>query len=114
MAEPLSPAAQAVLDAAYALPIRNGQPSIAAAFRAIAKNWAAEIQQQPRNEFISGIKNCIDALNELANDLEVSMTKSKLEPKRFDIKSLLKDPVTGKELTDGAVDFICKVEGIRD
>jgi hypothetical protein len=32
----LSPAAQAVLDAAYALPLRNGQPSIAAALRAAA------------------------------------------------------------------------------
>jgi hypothetical protein len=72
----LSVAAQAVLDAAYALPIRNGQPSIAAALRAIAKNWAAEIQQQPRNGFINGIKNCIDALNELAEDLEVSVTES--------------------------------------
>jgi hypothetical protein len=32
----LSPAAQAVLDAAYALPLKNGQPSIAAALRAVA------------------------------------------------------------------------------
>ena len=33
---PLSPAAQAVLDAAYALPLKNGQPNIAAALRAAA------------------------------------------------------------------------------
>lgn len=33
----LSPAAQAVLDAAYALPLRKGQPNIAAALRAAAK-----------------------------------------------------------------------------
>jgi hypothetical protein len=33
----LSPAAQAVLDAAYALPLRNGQPSIAAALRAVVQ-----------------------------------------------------------------------------
>jgi hypothetical protein len=31
----LSPAAQAVLDAAYALPLKNGQPNIAAALRAL-------------------------------------------------------------------------------
>lgn len=30
MADSLSPAAQAVKDAAYAMPLRNGQPSIAA------------------------------------------------------------------------------------
>ena len=32
----LSPAAQAVLDAAYALPLNNGQPHLAAALRALA------------------------------------------------------------------------------
>ena len=32
----LSPAAQAVLDAAYALPLKNGQPHLAAALRAAA------------------------------------------------------------------------------
>ena len=36
MTHPLSPAAQAVLDAAYALPLRNGQTSIAAALQALA------------------------------------------------------------------------------
>jgi hypothetical protein len=36
MTKPLSPAAAAVLDAAYALPLKNGQPSIAAAIRALA------------------------------------------------------------------------------
>ena len=33
----LSPAAQAMLDAAYALPLKNDQPSIAAALRAAAE-----------------------------------------------------------------------------
>ena len=33
---PLSPVAQAVLDAAYALPLKNGQPNIASALRAAA------------------------------------------------------------------------------
>ena len=32
----LSPQAQAVLNAAYALPLKNGQPNIAAALRAAA------------------------------------------------------------------------------
>ncbi len=36
MKQPLSPAAQAVLDAAYTLPLKNGQPSIVAAIRALA------------------------------------------------------------------------------
>jgi len=34
---PLSPASQAVLDAAYALPLKNGQPNLAAALRAAAE-----------------------------------------------------------------------------
>ena len=38
----LSSAAQAVLDAAYALPLRNGQPSIAAALRALADKVVPE------------------------------------------------------------------------
>jgi hypothetical protein len=36
----LSPAAQAVLDAAYALPLKNGQPHLAAALRAAADQVA--------------------------------------------------------------------------
>jgi hypothetical protein len=36
MSRPLSPAAQAVLDAAYTLPLKNGQPSIAAVLYAAA------------------------------------------------------------------------------
>lgn len=39
----LSPAAQAVLDAAYALPLKNGQPSIAAALRAAAEQLGYNI-----------------------------------------------------------------------
>ena len=38
----LSPAAQAVLSAAYALPLRNGQPNIAAALRAAADQVVPE------------------------------------------------------------------------
>ena len=36
VAPPLSPDAKAVLNAAYALPLKNGQPNIAAALRAAA------------------------------------------------------------------------------
>ena len=50
----LSPAAQAVLDAAYALPLRNGQPSIGAALRAVADqlinvNWSCEMWELHRD-----------------------------------------------------------------
>jgi hypothetical protein len=41
----LSPQAQAVLNAAYALPLRNGQPSIAAALRAAADQVAPHLEE---------------------------------------------------------------------
>ena len=77
----LSPAAQAVLTAAtqklYCLdpedvPISASEYGsvIAAALRAVAEQWKNEIRKQPNTEFISGIKNCIDALNEVADELE--------------------------------------------
>lgn len=37
----LSPAAQAVLDAAYSLPLKKGQPDIAAALRAAADQMSS-------------------------------------------------------------------------
>jgi hypothetical protein len=39
---------------------------------------------------------------------ETTMTK------RVNIKKILKDPQKRSELIEGAVDFICKVEGIRE
>jgi hypothetical protein len=33
--------------------------------------------------------------------------------RRIDIKAILRSPQLRKELIEGAVDFICKVEGIR-
>jgi hypothetical protein len=50
----LSPAAQAVLDAAYALPLRNNQPSIAAALRVVADQlinvkWSCEMWELHRD-----------------------------------------------------------------
>ena len=68
----LSPAAQAVLDAANCVYDRAGTTGhgLAAALRAAADQWKNEIRKQPNTEFISGIKNCIDALNEVADELE--------------------------------------------
>jgi hypothetical protein len=40
------------------------------------------------------------------------MTKT-LTHNRVDIKAILADPLLREELIEGAVDFICKVEGIR-
>jgi hypothetical protein len=40
------------------------------------------------------------------------MTKP-LTHNRVDIKAILADPLLREELIEGAVDFICKVEGIR-
>ena len=34
--------------------------------------------------------------------------------KRVNIKKILQDPLEKSELIEGAVDFICKVEGIRE
>ena len=71
----LSPAAQAVWDAFNDVSERVGVfedygDALAAALRAAADQWKNEIRKQPCTEFISGIKNCIDALNELADELE--------------------------------------------
>jgi hypothetical protein len=73
----LSPAAQAILNA-YGRETGDidcvWHPSelkgLAAALRAAAHQWKNEIRKQPSTEFIIGIKNCIDALNELADELE--------------------------------------------
>ena len=81
----LSPQAQAVLSA-WAKPVDidrslvvNGQAleaqargALAAALRASADQWRNEVREQPNTEFICGIKNCIDALNEIAAELEGS------------------------------------------
>jgi hypothetical protein len=70
----LSLAAQAVLDAAtegfWRLSFNSESNGAAAALRAAANQWKNEIRKQPNTEFIRGIKNCIDALNELADELE--------------------------------------------
>ena len=71
----LSPAAQAVLDAYWKSPWdpslqHEDRYAIAAALRAAADQWKTEIQGKPTSEFISGIRNCIGALNEIANELK--------------------------------------------
>jgi hypothetical protein len=67
----LSPAAQAVAEAYWRMPVPNTQNhQLAAALRAAADQWKSEIRKQPSTEFISGIKNCIDALNEVADELD--------------------------------------------
>ena len=68
----LSPAAQAVLDAVCANtePDCDTQHVIAAALRALAGQWETEINKQPTTEFISGVRNCINALTEIATELE--------------------------------------------
>jgi hypothetical protein len=65
----LSPAAQAVLDAAYTLPLKNGQPSIAAAVRALAD------QVVPAEDVAHTIEDMIeqrirDELRAIADELE--------------------------------------------
>jgi hypothetical protein len=64
----LSPAAQAVLDAIESRIDRCA--ALSAALRAAADQWKSEIRKQPNTEFMSGIKNCIDALNEVADELD--------------------------------------------
>ena len=70
----LSPAAQAVLDAAYALPLKNGQPDIAAALRAAADQAAPEkqvedIQYAPQT-YTDGMRDALAVLQEIADELE--------------------------------------------
>ena len=65
---PLSPAAQAVIDAAYGLPVKNRQPSIAAALRAAAdlersNPWPTQIEG-------AGARWMRDQLHTIAAELE--------------------------------------------
>ena len=53
IAAPLSPAAKAVLAAAYALPLKNGQPDIAAAFRAAADQVVPPLDLKPQEDLES-------------------------------------------------------------
>ena len=48
----------------------NRDEGLPAALRCIANMWAIEINGQPRTEFIGGLHNAIEALNEIALDIE--------------------------------------------
>jgi len=66
----LSPTVQAIEDAYFnadGFGYRNG---LAAALRAAADQWRNEVREQPKTEFICGIKNCVDALDDIAAELE--------------------------------------------
>jgi hypothetical protein len=71
----LSPASQAVYDAYCRWadnPYYYERSGLVAALRAAADQWRNEVREQPNTEFICGIKNCIDALDEIAAELEES------------------------------------------
>lgn len=68
MTNQLSPSAQAVLDAAYALPLKNGQPNIAAALRAAAKEVSA--REQREYGFFAGVKSAAYGIIVIAQELE--------------------------------------------
>ena len=63
----LSPAAQAVMNAAYALPLKNGQPSIAAALRAAADQVVPE-QRYPSRRGVRPGGTCALTPEEGAED----------------------------------------------
>jgi hypothetical protein len=74
----LSPITQTVWNAAWTnCPVQCGdikgtrRSQIAAALQAVADQWKNEIQKQSKTEFISGVQNCIDALNEIASELKI-------------------------------------------
>ena len=62
----LSPQAQAVLNAAYALPLKNGQPNIAAALRAAADQ--SENLYDPHEGKVSVVR--VEKLLAIAAELE--------------------------------------------
>jgi hypothetical protein len=66
----LSPAAQAVLDAAYTLPLKNGQPSIAAAIRALADRMIDLVGDTCQPKYEQGILAASDFVERIAAELE--------------------------------------------
>ena len=68
----LSPAAQAVMDAAqFEVNAECHAPWIAAAvIRAVADQWRKETKGKSRNDFFRGIERCIEAATEIATELE--------------------------------------------
>ena len=70
----LSPAAQAVLDAAYALPLKNGQPNIAAVLRAAADQAENVHPAGPCTEWgegwLEGVQDVVAGFRRIAAELE--------------------------------------------
>jgi hypothetical protein len=70
----LAPATQAVLErAAQRVPAdrRTTLEGISAAsLQAVALEWKEEVRGAPSTEFVRGIRNCIQALEEIVEDLE--------------------------------------------
>ena len=64
----LSPAAEAVLDAA--LPHVVHRYSVAAALRAAALNFRTEMKGSVSNDFVRGVLAAATALEEIASELE--------------------------------------------
>ena len=69
MSKPLSPDAQAVLDAYYRAPCQN-RSLMAAVLRAVANSWRGEIGPLPVTERTTSINDCADRLCEIAAELE--------------------------------------------
>ena len=67
--KPLSPAAQAVMDAYYRTPCQN-RLLAAAVLRAVANQWRGEIGPLPVTGRTTGINDCADSLCEIATELE--------------------------------------------
>lgn len=73
---PLSPAAQAVLDAFLGdaentgLQMDDLRENVAAALRAVAANWRAELAGANQVDFVCGVLRSAEALEEIADELE--------------------------------------------
>ena len=73
---PLSPVAQAVLKAAcihhglFNEEIVQRRRMVAAALRAAAANWQAELASANQVDFVCGVLRSAEALEEIANELE--------------------------------------------
>jgi hypothetical protein len=51
--------------------VQDDRNALAAAFRAVSRQWSSKIKGKPTTKFISGIQNAIAALDEIAAELEL-------------------------------------------
>jgi hypothetical protein len=68
--EPLSPAAQAVLDAVREICPAPADEIAAVALRALAHHWRKENSGEYRTPFIQGMDSCAEEADEIATELE--------------------------------------------